>query len=468
MRVPLNFIPLPIYQPKTSCISFAIEFEVIRSCIATRKRNEKEKALIGLGLSKRLRSRAILYWSPAVWGNARKAASLICATLYNEMGAPQRKLVGHNDIASFDVACHIRDMFQRGMDVPAAAIMGPQLVRIGLPNQIAFIEVSPTLTHQSRCGGSRDRVVLKKVDTADEIYHILCTMDLGTLDRRVGAVGETECHTSIDVTEEAYKFARAVADRVTCAKKSEAEISSHDRAAARRAISQIVAFDVESALRRYADLGDLLLSLGEVDNAHRRDLREASLREADLREADLERADLREADLTGADLREADLERADLREANLREADLERADLRVADLRVADLMGADLTGADLTGANLIRADLTVADLTGANLTRANLTGANLTGANLTGANLWGANLRALTLMQAVLTGADLTVADLTGANLTGTNLTGANLTGANLTGANLWGTDLRGATGASLTDANLTENRAWVATGKAA
>lgn len=54
----------------------------------------------------------------------------------------------------------------------------------------------------------------------------------------------------------------------------------------------------------------------------------SNLKYADLRFADLGFADLRFANLFEADLREANLREADLNEANLEGADLEGADLR--------------------------------------------------------------------------------------------------------------------------------------------
>lgn len=64
-----------------------------------------------------------------------------------------------------------------------------------------------------------------------------------------------------------------------------------------------------------------------------------------------------------------EINRANLRDANLRDADLFGANLFGANLRDADLRGANLYGADLSGTNLLGADLSGANLEGEILTK---------------------------------------------------------------------------------------------------
>jgi uncharacterized protein YjbI with pentapeptide repeats len=92
---------------------------------------------------------------------------------------------------------------------------------------------------------------------------------------------------------------------------------------------------------------------------------------------------------------------------NLRGADLTGADLEYANLRGADLTGADLEYANLRGANLTCADLEHATLECANLTGAKLEYATLRGAKLICADLEHANLRGAILRGTILRGANL-------------------------------------------------------------
>ncbi len=77
---------------------------------------------------------------------------------------------------------------------------------------------------------------------------------------------------------------------------------------------------------------DNSLSLKELVEKHKKNLRYADLMNADLGEVDL---------------READLRYANLRDAYLRDADLQGANLSRADLRDANLRGAKIGGATI-------------------------------------------------------------------------------------------------------------------------
>jgi uncharacterized protein YjbI with pentapeptide repeats len=87
------------------------------------------------------------------------------------------------------------------------------------------------------------------------------------------------------------------------------------------------------------------LSLKELVEKNKENLKYANLTGANLMGADLRFANLRFTDLTEADLREANLGYADLTGANLSGANLFEADLREADLREANLGYANLRGA---------------------------------------------------------------------------------------------------------------------------
>ena len=122
---------------------------------------------------------------------------------------------------------------------------------------------------------------------------------------------------------------------------------------------------------------DDLLSVKELVEKHKENLRGADLRGADLRGANLEDANLRGADLEHANLRGADLRGADLRGANLEDANLEYATLRGATLEYATLEYATLEYATLEYATLEYVSLEYANLRCAKLRGANLEDATI-------------------------------------------------------------------------------------------
>lgn len=117
----------------------------------------------------------------------------------------------------------------------------------------------------------------------------------------------------------------------------------------------------------YRTSGELIaesetMSLKELVEANKHDLKYADLNNANLSGADLKSALLSNVDLSGADLTDACLDYATLTEA----------DLSHAGLSAALLCGVDLSYALLSNVDFIEADLTGADLDGATLNEANL------------------------------------------------------------------------------------------------
>ncbi len=154
----------------------------------------------------------------------------------------------------------------------------------------------------------------------------------------------------------------------------------------------------------------------------------------DLSGKDLGDANLTGADLTGTNLSDADLSDAEMRRANATDANLTGANLRHADISEATLKDSEAEGVVASAADFAGAEMRGVRMRDSSLTAANMTRANLNDADMSDADLHNAELGASTAVNASFDGARMTRVDLTNADLRRATASGSRHGGAETEG----------------------------------